>query len=45
MDIAGYVSEGSRGESGCDEGTVGARDGGGFGGAAGVVRRSPRPRQ
>ena len=38
MDIEGDVSEGRRGESGCDEGTGGARDGGGVRGAVGVVR-------
>ena len=45
IDVEGNVSEGRGWENGYDEGASRGRDVGGFGGAAGVVRRSPRPRQ
>ena len=45
IDAEGNVSEGREWESGYDEGASRGRDGGGVGGAAGVVWRSPWPRQ
>ena len=45
IDVEGNVSEGRGWENGYDEGASRGRDVGGFGGAAGVVRRSLRPHQ
>ena len=45
IDVDGNVSEGRGWENGYDEGASRGRDVGGFGGAAGVVRRSLRPHQ